>query len=507
MIKYSVAVGETYVGIWLYSSSIDLGLAGSGYAESFTDVSDWTGLNSEAADSFTSDGDLGCMETHGDGVADSDYFFSNGPNITTITGAYYIELRYKCNTTNFNILRIHIYTLDNHGGTQQLFDMSKTTSWTTIKVLVTLSALESILFETQGDVGENVKVNYDYVHGASSDEMGWQHDGSTTAGVSHSVDADVTFSTSTDGDILTLSAIRNAGSGVVSFYIPYDITSTPCDIERDYYPFFKIRYNATLQGGTSSVAPKFALDGYWNVGDLLEDGTFRTLYINTANFVLTTSDKFVEFFANLNAVGKGFILELDFVKAYSIANFTVTQSASCTTSDYLYVDDSGVLQISKSTASYITLSLDPALSVDGLTYNVWNLTLSQQVKSGYDFYHTMYWSGGSQTFTDEETRGATPAHTIIDYQIILYTTGYLSAITFMYQLPEWYEVGDATLIFSVPFDTWALDMFLIFLGLFMVPASTIYMVKGGLKEASMTKVFFALVAFILGWAFFIGGIM
>jgi len=32
-------------------------------------------------------------------------------------------------------------------------------------------------------------------------------------------------------------------------------------------------------------------------------------------------------------------------------------------------------------------------------------------------------------------------------------------------------------------------------------------VKGGLKEASMTKVFITIVVFILGWAFFIGGIM
>ena len=74
-------------------------------------------------------------------------------------------------------------------------------------------------------------------------------------------------------------------------------------------------------------------------------------------------------------------------------------------------------------------------------------------------------------------------------------------------LPEWGEAGEAVIIFTVPFDGWALDMGLIFLGLFLIPASTIYMAKGRLKEASMTKVFFALVAFILGCAFFVGGIM
>ena len=74
-------------------------------------------------------------------------------------------------------------------------------------------------------------------------------------------------------------------------------------------------------------------------------------------------------------------------------------------------------------------------------------------------------------------------------------------------LRSWQEAGEEVIIFTVPFDEWALEMGLIFLGLFLIPASTIYMAKGGLKEASMTKVFFALVAFILGWAFFIGGIM
>jgi len=41
----------------------------------------------------------------------------------------------------------------------------------------------------------------------------------------------------------------------------------------------------------------------------------------------------------------------------------------------------------------------------------------------------------------------------------------------------------------------------------MIPSSTIYLVKGGRTDASMDKVFFAIVAFILGCALFIGGIM
>ncbi len=72
--------------------------------------------------------------------------------------------------------------------------------------------------------------------------------------------------------------------------------------------------------------------------------------------------------------------------------------------------------------------------------------------------------------------------------------------------PEWEFVGEAELIFIVPIDETGLDMLLIFLGLFMIPASTLYLVKGGRSEMSMDKLFFGLMAFIIGWALFLGGI-
>ncbi len=72
--------------------------------------------------------------------------------------------------------------------------------------------------------------------------------------------------------------------------------------------------------------------------------------------------------------------------------------------------------------------------------------------------------------------------------------------------PEWNIVGEAELIFSVPIDESGLNILLIFLGLFMIPASTLYLVKGGRSEASMDKLFFGLIAFVIGWALFLGGI-
>lgn len=71
----------------------------------------------------------------------------------------------------------------------------------------------------------------------------------------------------------------------------------------------------------------------------------------------------------------------------------------------------------------------------------------------------------------------------------------------------WEIVGEAKLIFSVPYDETGLNILIVFLGLIMVPASTIYAAKGGLREASMDKVFIVIVVFILGWALFLGGIM
>jgi len=81
-------------------------------------------------------------------------------------------------------------------------------------------------------------------------------------------------------------------------------------------------------------------------------------------------------------------------------------------------------------------------------------------------------------------------------------------ISFLEFVPDqWNEAGEANLYFNVPFDMWGMDTALIILGLVMVPTSGLYLVKGGRSEASMDKLFFALIAFMIGWALVIGGIM
>lgn len=90
----------------------------------------------------------------------------------------------------------------------------------------------------------------------------------------------------------------------------------------------------------------------------------------------------------------------------------------------------------------------------------------------------------------------------IDFIEITSETGSLT-----YLVDDWNEVSIATLYFRVSFHPWGFDTALIILGLCMIPASTIYLVFGGRKNLSSDKVFYALIAFLLGWGLVIAGIL
>ena len=89
------------------------------------------------------------------------------------------------------------------------------------------------------------------------------------------------------------------------------------------------------------------------------------------------------------------------------------------------------------------------------------------------------------------------------------------------QISEWHTVGTAQLFYDVEgwnaytaivgflvmFPEGVLQAWLVFLGLIMIPASTIYLVHGGRKKASLDKLFFGLVVFFIGFALLLGGIM
>jgi len=75
---------------------------------------------------------------------------------------------------------------------------------------------------------------------------------------------------------------------------------------------------------------------------------------------------------------------------------------------------------------------------------------------------------------------------------------------------QWVEVSDLDIIFHVPLSSetlWAINAWYILLGMLLVPASGLYLVKGGRKEASLDKFYFAMIMFFVGWALIIGGVM
>jgi len=384
---------------------------GTGYAESFTDDSDWTTENT----SISTDGDVATITENGAGSTGRAY----ASFASTDYYEYYYEFRVSTMTATTCDLEFWdgsayntLHTFTGAGTYKDIIADSDAVTMQRIGFLV-------------GSEGGNIKP--DYLRISPSDEMGWGHDGSTTVGVTNSGNAGVTFTTTTDGDILTLTALRTSGSGtlIVSFYISYDTTTTGADIERDYYPFFELNCNATLQGGQTYVAPMWHLDGKYvsGVPAITEDGTFRDIYVNSGAFTGNSANKYVGFYANLNAVGKGFTVELDWVKAYSIANDSITQSGT-TYDDYLYVD-SGTLY-SHVDDGTIELNHDPALSISD-TYPVhYNLTTSTTAPEFSMFVSS--WSA----YTNE-SYGITTSGTLTDIKLKFSSTEIISEIKFTMQ--------------------------------------------------------------------------
>ncbi len=131
------------------------------------------------------------------------------------------------------------------------------------------------------------------------------------------------------------------------------------------------------------------------------------------------------------------VVRLDWIKGYSIANWTVTESGA-TIDDYFYVD-SGILYSSVDDG-YIEANYDLVLSVSD-TYSVYNLT-THGVAPEFSQYVSS-WSSYSDV-----TRGATITGTITDIKLRFDANEIISAITFI-------EDGTAPTVVrssSVPYD-------------------------------------------------------
>lgn len=116
---------------------------------------------------------------------------------------------------------------------------------------------------------------------------------------------------------------------------------------------------------------------------------------------------------------------------------------------------------------------------------------------GSDSYTSKY--DNSNSYTTPQNPGSWSTQSNTGYSI--YATLYVTP-----ESEEWHIINAATFIFVILLDTSTVNTLIIFLGLFMIPASTLYLVKGGKDNLSSDKVFFFIVAFMLGWGLLIGGI-
>ena len=484
------------------------------WGESFTNVSDWSIWEGNG---LSTDNDAGYFEGLGDNAFDRVY--TDSP---TLTGSYYLEIRVKSNVTN-TYTYVYGFALDGHTGTTQtiIANIPIGTTWATYKVLVNLTTIESVAIIAK-HLTSDFKLEIDYLRISPADEMGWQHDGSTTEGTIGL--GSTTFSVSSDNDILT---VNTTSVESVPYWDTYqfliDATSTKAEIETTYYQFLEVRWRCTaLTAGLvyldmyADDYAAYALSGYHSspfdwVTERFNMKAFTTEIVNQDGLcIMTYSD----------AIGEYSVVEIDYIKAYSIANYTVTQS-TVGINEYAYVAGGELHFNLDGDSDYILLNHDPAISVDSTTYNRWILDIdnvgsgtSHTDDFGIDFY-VGAWLG----YTYDETNSTMPTGTTTDFRIISYDAYSLQSIVFWdahtwhvvdsetiyFDLPEWHLVELVSIIIWLEIVTWALDVFLILLGMFMVPASTLYLVKGGKDNMSMDKVFYFIVAFLFGWGLiFIG---
>ena len=465
------------------------------YAESFAGVDDWSEeANTANAASFTTNGDILDFSITFDDAGNEYAVYATDISLTIPAGGS-IEYRYKIdNATAVNgYFRMHDGVNLISGGLASELDSE---DWETVKVS------ESEITDADYDAGEELYIWiylddapaeidsgtyhmwFDYARVSPSNEAGWQHDGSTIEGFAPQNEYCVL---STDGDLLNFSA-----DGETAFWdILFDPTATLAYLDPDYYQFSKYKIDSVhddnSDGNIWTIRYYFDGGNYYAPPETDIAGTF---YENLLAGAGGSNDRYkIRIWCNADEW-----FTLDYFKIYSIANFTVSQSG-VGTDDYLYVD-SGTLY-SHIDEGYIEANHDPTLDIG--THYGWDLNTSF-ISPEVDFYDGA-WLGYSSETEGEFTLGTT----ITDFRLKFTDTENIISLTFT-DLLGWNPDYTVTVWFDmIPF-TGNLNMLLIFGGLIMIPASTLYIVKGGRSEMSSDKLFYFLIAFIMGWALVIGGI-
>jgi len=330
-----------------------------------------------------------------------------------------------------------------------------------------------------------------------SEETGWLHDCSNTTGITNTTSGD-TFSS--DGDLVTLV------SDVDGFH-SYEITVS--SITTADYPFLVLNCTSISEGDGWKLEQLDTPGGTWYTlkSEYSSGPPDYTPSVGIYRYNMKALSAAVETF-RIN-VTQTATITFDFFRAYTIAEFSggSITFAGVEADDYLYVDESGVLQAvavgETDNSHYFTCYTGYVLSVDTSIYTNWTITTDSD---RVDFYAYV---GGWTEYGYGVIGGELVEGTLTAIKFLIADgdgSAGISAITFSGFVPSWVEVGTAILLFSVPFDMWGYNVALIILGLILIPVSTMYLAYGAKHDRSSNRLFYGLIILMLGFGLLIGGI-
>ena len=376
----------------------DSDMASSGFAESFAVVNDW----SSTGNTPTTNNDVCTFTVPGD--ASYDDLSSNSVSLTS--GYYYIELRFRVNVAGSSYFKLRVYENDNAGGALTLLMDSTypSTSWRTYRAGFQASHdIESVVISC---IATSTTTDFQFDYLRISKETGWQHDGSTTSGITASGGGSI----STDGDYVSLTSDSDGSI----FDIAVDTTDTITPMSADAYPFLSVKFHPgdandiyTLQSYDGSsygtvVNTKNAIDGRYYLRDL-------DTSITRFRFVVKPSQT----------------IRIDYLKMYSIANFSITYSGGHLEA-YLYVDSDGALVSSEDFVNWIELEYEPTMNINTEEFQ-WAL-IDQSNFSHFNLDMAYYLDSWSTW--DEEILYHLNAGTLSGFKFRLSNAGRINSIKF-----------------------------------------------------------------------------
>lgn len=521
--EVQIRISESFTGgnvELYYLEVVFVYVTGSYWCEPFNYVSDWSALGGSGVGggeySLTSNGDRADLSVTCNDAGNEYYAFqSDIPNIDLSSGEIYIQWYAAVSSNCYGFFTLY-YT---DTTTQALASISST-SYNTYRARLTATTktIDKIYMYVNDNPDSyssgNIHLYVDYLRIFAGNESGWQHDCSTISSTSNDAESGFTYSTITDGDILSCNITRTSGSGAtfVETRFIYDYTTTQSDVESTYYPFFKVRVQINRSSSASEIVyvDSFS-DSLWvqentTVSELSD---WTTIYLNQVAGSVTAT-RYVRIGGYLDAVDDWIQINVDYVKRYNINRFSVTQTG-CTKDDVLYVSDS--ILYSDITSGSVTLDYELPLLQSGI-YTC-NKSSSGTSYLSFDIgYWTSYYDETEIDFVRKDLADIKIKFNATSSigNILFYETPpkwhSMTSIVVYFDMPEWHEMTPIEVQIYVPIDQEKLEAWFMLLGLIMIPTSTTILAIGAkTRRINRDILLVALIIFVIGWGLFLGGIM